>query len=70
MFISDKKSMYMYIKYNLKNNKKVQFNYSTSSHVFYKKKYKRCILAEFCGRKDGAVGINKLLIIHIMCTVQ
>ena len=32
--------------------------------------YKQCILAELLGRKDSAVGINKLFIAHSTCTTQ
>ena len=32
--------------------------------------YKQRVLADFWGRKDSAVGINKLFIAHSMCTAQ
>ena len=32
--------------------------------------YKQRVLADFWGRKDSAVGINKLIIAHSMCTAQ
>ena len=35
------------------------------AHIYV---FKQCVLADFWGRKDSAVGINKLFIVHSMCT--